>query len=324
MKVVLALPTLLDPAHRRVGLSLKRELARRGHRVRLAGGAAALRRLLRREKFDVCHVQYFSRGRLPAAFPPGMRVVLTHQGASLELLEDRAGFERLLKRADWVTAVSRYGLRELVEEFPGIKKRATAVYNGTDLPKEYEAVVRRPYILSVGRLASYKGTDVQLLAYAALRDRGQKLYIIGPDQTGGRIRRFDRRLGLEKRVRFLGARSRGEVARLMNGCTIFILASRKENCPMALLEAMAAGKACVASGVGGVPELIENGKTGLLVRPGNPGELARAMGRLLKEGKLRERLGRAAREKARKWSWGAAAEGYERVYRERERKGTAE
>lgn len=296
---------------------MKRELARRGHRVRVEGGTAALRRALSRESFDVCHVQFFSRGFAglkPVDFPAALRVVLTHQGAGLDLLEDRKLFAGLVKRANWVTAVSRYGKKELIDEFPGVKKKATAIYNGTEIPKANRAAPRRPYLLSVGRLASYKGTDILLLALAALEDRGQKLVLVGPDQTGGRIRRFARRLGLENRVRLAGVRSPSQVSRLMRGCSIFLLPSRKEGCPMALMEAMAAGKACVASAVGGVPELINNGRTGLLVRPGDPGALARAVNRLLKEGRFRARLGKGARKEARKWSWEAAAVGYERIY----------
>lgn len=317
MRVLLVLPTLTDPAHRRVGRSLKRELVRRGHRVRLEGGAAALRRSLSRESFDVCHVQFFSRGFAglkSADFMPATKLVLTHQGAGLDLLEDRAAFGRLVKRADRVTAPSRQGREDLFRQFPDARKKAVVVYNGTEMPKANRAAVRRPYLLSVGRLASYKGTDLLLLALAALEDRGQKLVIAGPDQTGGRIRRFARRLGLGKRVRFLGARSHGEVGRRLKDCSIFLLPSRKEGCPMALLEAMAAGKACVASGVGGVPELIRHGKTGLLVRPGNPRDLARAMERLLIEPALRRRLGRAARREARRRGWDRAAAAYEKLY----------
>lgn len=317
MKVALVLPTLTDPAHLRVGRSLTRELGRRGHMVRLAAGAPAFRRLLRGERFDVCHVQFFSRGLAglkPADFPSTARFVLTHQGASLGLLENRAAFFKLLKRAERVTAVSKAGLKELKKRFPGIRRKATAIYNGTEILPECRPAYRRPYILSVGRLAAYKGTDVLLLAFAALGAAGQELVLCGPDQTGGRMRRFAGRLGLRGRVRFLGARSPSAVERLLRGCSVFVLPSRAENCPMALLEAMAAGKACVASAVGGVPELIRNGRSGLLVRPGEPKDLSKALARLLGDERLRERLGSAASRGAKNRSWAAAAREYERIY----------
>ncbi len=175
---------------------------------------------------------------------------------------------------------------------------------------------RRPFILSVGRLAAYKGTDVLLLAFAGLaRLRpGLDLVICGPDQSRGRLARFARRLGLKGRLRLPGDVGAPQVARLLQACSFFVLPSRQENMPMALLEAMAAGKAVAACAVGGVGELVTHGVDGLLVAPQDVSALGRAMRRLAGDAGLRRRLGRQAARRARLFDWKTAAAGYRRLY----------
>ena len=87
------------------------------------------------------------------------------------------------------------------------------------------------------------------------------------------------RLGIGDRVRLVGERR--DVPELLAGADVFVLSSASEGMPVSVLEAMAAGLPVVASRVGGVPELVVDGETGLLVEPGDPDELAAALGRLL-------------------------------------------
>ena len=99
-------------------------------------------------------------------------------------------------------------------------------------------------------------------------------------------------------MRFLGERA--DVDRLLPGMDVFVLSSREEGIPNALLEAMAAGRACVATAVGGTPEVLRDGETGWLVPPGEPGALADALEQALtRPGEARRRgeaAGRAVRE----------------------------
>jgi glycosyltransferase involved in cell wall biosynthesis len=330
MRVLILVPTRSDPAHRRVLRSLRREFSRAGDRVSVfpprdglspARSRRELARLLAQRRPDACLIQHFSRGLgwLGAArFPAGLRLVLAHQGASLDLLEDRASFRTLARRADRVTCVSRDGLRKLRVQLPELRAKSSYVPNGADIPRAPRRAgpaPRRPFILSVARLAAYKGTDVLLMAFAGLaRERPDlDLVICGPDQSGGGLPRFAARLGLGARVRMLGSVSAARVASLLERCVFFALPSREENMPMALLEAMAAGKASAASRAGGIPEVSRHGLEALLVAPGDAAALERALRRLSEDAALRRRLGAAAARRARAFSWRAAAARYRRL-----------
>lgn len=329
MRILLAAPSRRDPAHRRVLTCLHRELAESGDSVRLFPPAQKLdaRRLrLSLEsalgRIDVLHVQYFSRGFECLAgirIPERLHLILTHQGATFRFMENRAVFETLARQSQTVTCVSRQGLKEMLELCPALRGKAVWIPNGADFAAQHDdagSERARPFILSVGRLAAYKGTDVLLMSFAELAERYPRIDLVlcGPDQTDGRIDGFVRRLGLESRVRLLGDTPPRRVASLLCQSEFFVLPSREENMPMALLEAMAAGKAALASDVGGVGEAIEDEKSGLLIPPADAGALTRAMRRLLDDPRLRERLGRSARLRARLFSWSSVAASYRRLY----------
>lgn len=332
MRVALVVPTRSDCAHRRVSRELGSALAARGHAVfrfptarglKPASARAALERLLRVQRVEICHAQYFSRGLdylSRVRLPEGTRLILTHQGAALEFMDHPQAFSRLARRAFAVTSVSSTGLNELRERYPALRKKSAVVFNGVDLKKNHRpnaADSRRAFILCVSRLAAYKGVDLLALAFARLLSQGRDLDLVvcGPDQTGGRLRRFVERLGLGGRVRFLGDVAAPEVARLMARCLFFVLPSRRENLPMALLEAMAAGKAVAAARVGGVPEVITDGVDGLLFKPNDVAGLSEALAALAQDAALRRRLGCRARARAESFGWPAAAARYEELYR---------
>ena len=332
--VALVVPSLSDPAHRRVLSSLSRRLAGRGGRIRRfpprdgltpEASRRALESLLRDVR--ICHVQFFSRGLGwldRVKFPPGVKLVLTHQGASLELMERRGVFRRLARRADAVTAVSRQGLEELLSVYPELKAKSSWIPNGADAPAlgRPPRAPARPFILAASRLAAYKGIDVLLLAFVGLAARrgDVDLVLCGPDQTGGRLKLFARKLGLQSRVRFTGDLKAPALGRLLAQSLFFVLPSRDENLPMALLEALAAGKAVVAAAAGGVPEVVRDGVNGLLVEPKDAAALERALERLTRDAGLRRRLGLRAARGAARWSWSAAADRYARLYAAIERR----
>lgn len=326
MRVALVFPSLSDPAHRRVAAALKTELTRLDHSVWLFPSKRdqsrlALERLLREKKIDVCHVQFFSRGLgflTNLKVPVNTKVILTDQGACLDFIENRSAFKTAAHRAIFVTSVSRAGLKELRAWLPEIRDKSSVITNGAYLsPPPAAQTTPRPYILSVGRLAAYKGTDLLILGFAELVSKGFKpdLVLCGPDQTRGRLHRFIARLGLKKRIQILGAVAPARINRLLSGCLFFVLPSRQENMPMALLEAMAAGKAVVASKVGGVGEIIQDKKNGLLLPPQDIPALAQAMRLLAQDAGLRQRLGRGARTRAAKFQWPAIAARYAKLYR---------
>jgi glycosyltransferase involved in cell wall biosynthesis len=159
---------------------------------------------------------------------------------------------------------------------------------------------RESAILMASRFARQKDHASLIRALALLRERGlaPTLYLAGAGSQ--RLLRgmqaLARRLGVQEQVRFLG--SVADVPQRLAAVQVFALSTRWEGMPLALVEAMAAGCACIGTDVVGVREIIDHGRTGLLVPPGDPRALADALQRLLQESALAEQLGHAARERA--------------------------
>ena len=157
-------------------------------------------------------------------------------------------------------------------------------------------------ILAVGRLLPLKGHALLLEAAAQLLAGGAHLQvtIVGDGPERARLERLSRELGIESHVRFAGAVGRDKLAGHYSEADIFCLPSFAEGVPVVLMEAMAAGLPVVATRVGGIPELVRDEETGLLVYPGRPDLLADALRRLMESGPLRRSLSEAGR------SWVAA------------------
>ncbi len=153
-------------------------------------------------------------------------------------------------------------------------------------------------IATVATLTAKKGHEVLLRALAQLRDRGVEpiAMFAGDGAERARLEALCAELRLKDSVHFLGAVE--NPADVLAACDVFVLPSLVEGLPLALLEAMRAGKPVVATTVGGVPEAIENGRNGVLVAPGNHAELAAAIDALAAAPLARTRLGEAARKTA--------------------------
>lgn len=152
-------------------------------------------------------------------------------------------------------------------------------------------------IVCVARLRREKGLDILLRAAARLKQQGHRfrLTIIGSGPDRIALERLGEELGLRDSVEFVGERDAAQIEHELARCDIFVLPSRTEGLPVAVLEAMAAGMAIVATGVGGIPELL-NGSTGLMVRPDSVEELAAALTTVVADPGLRAQLQGAACE----------------------------
>jgi len=153
-----------------------------------------------------------------------------------------------------------------------------------------------PIIGTVCSLRPQKAVDVLLAAAAMLIAEGSDLRLVivgeGPERT--RLERSTEEMGLAATVEFLGSRTHEELPDILDAIDIAVSSSSFEGMPLAIIEWMAAGKAIVATNVGGVPALIEDGVNGLLVNPGDPRQLAEAIARLLRDPQLRTALGTRA------------------------------
>jgi colanic acid/amylovoran biosynthesis glycosyltransferase len=156
-----------------------------------------------------------------------------------------------------------------------------------------------PTILYVGRLVPEKGQGVLLHALARLRARGRpvRATLVGAGPERESLEALARRLGVAAHVRFTGALGQEQILALYEDAALFCLPSFAEGVPCVLMEAMAMELPVLSTFVAGIPELVEDGVSGLLVAPGRPDLLALALERLLADPALCRELARAGRKK---------------------------
>jgi glycosyltransferase involved in cell wall biosynthesis len=172
---------------------------------------------------------------------------------------------------------------------------AVAFQNGIS-----ERAERQNLILFLGRLEAEKGVFDLLEAVASLRVRVPDIRLVcaGEGDRAG-VARFAARLGIADAVKFTGWVGPSGKRALLESAAVFALPSYGEGLPLGLLEAMAAGVPVVASPVGGIPEVVADGTSGLLAAPGDKAALARHLAKLLLEPAAAARIGAAARETVR-------------------------
>jgi glycosyltransferase involved in cell wall biosynthesis len=160
-----------------------------------------------------------------------------------------------------------------------------------------------PTLLFVGSLVPWKGLDYLLEAVAAVRQAcpALRLRVVGGGTATAvtHYRQVARQLDLEPVVEFCGVLTAPEIARLHRDTQVFVLPSQNDNSPNALAEAMVSGLPVVATRVGGIPSMIDDGQTGVLVPWAQPALLAKTILWLLKQPEERQRLGANARRVAR-------------------------
>jgi glycosyltransferase involved in cell wall biosynthesis len=168
---------------------------------------------------------------------------------------------------------------------------------------------------TVGNFTRKKDHATLLKATARIAERHDevRLVLVGSGPLEDELRHATHQLGLTDRVLFAG--SRDDVVNLMPAFDVFALSSRNEGLPIALLEAMGSGVACVATAVGGVPEVVTDGREGLLVRPEDPGALAEALSTMLCDADVREEAGAQGAWTARCFDLTQAAQRTEDLYR---------
>jgi len=226
-----------------------------------------------------------------------------------------------LAACDWLVTCTAGGaghLREVAVRGGTDPAKIELVYHGLDLGRFPPPPSPRPArdggdptdpvtILSVGRLVPKKGYDDLLDALAALPpDVHWRLVHIGGGKLGRDLRRRADRLGLADRIEWRGARAQAEVIAACRAADLFVLASKvagdgdRDGLPNVLMEAQSQALACLSTRVSGVPELIEDGVTGVLVPPGDAPALAAALAALAADPALRGRLGTAGADRVRR------------------------
>ncbi len=194
----------------------------------------------------------------------------------------------IYRGSDLVFAVS-HALQDKIEEESGHQPiiARTGVDANFFKPLDSRLVLRDKWrfspedqvLLMVCNLVKHKGVDIAIRALSMLRKQQPsiKLAIVGHGPEERTLMKLASRLQLESNVLFLGVRNRQELLELYNVANVFVLASSSEGLPFVLLEAMACGRICVATDVGGIPAVITQGENGFLVPSGNPIAIANAI-----------------------------------------------
>ena len=272
--------------------------------VALARFAVACRRL------DVAHINVAPRGstwrkmafaRVAAAL--GVPVLLHLHGSGYDQYyagqgaRRQAAIRRFFATAGAVVVLGPYWARFMAETLGVPAGRIHEIANGVPAahpPVAPRATAAAPLIVFLGIVGERKGTDVLLAALAKLDAAGVAWRaVFGGNGEVDAAQAQAAALGLDGRVEFTGWVGEAEVDRLLRRADIFVLPSRAENQPVAILEAMARAVPVVSTDVGGIPGQVVDGETALLVRPGDAAALAAAIGRLIDDPGLRARMGAA-------------------------------
>jgi glycosyltransferase involved in cell wall biosynthesis len=285
--------------------------------------------ILQKHDIELLHVQCVSSNgyyALLARDRLGLPLVVTTQGErtmDANQIYQRSRFmnwslRQLLQKADYITACSRNTLDDM-QDYWGqpFGARASVVYNGIrlgDFEKSEPFAHDKPYILGIGRFVPQKGFDVLIKAFALATCETHDLLLAGEGAERAALEQLVASLGIQSRVRFLGRADRATAVQLFKGCSFFVLPSRHEPQGIVNLEAMASGKAVVASRVGGVPEIVLDGQNGVLVKAEDENELAEAITTMCADEVLRQRLGAAGQSRAQQFSWPAVAQQYIDIY----------
>lgn len=270
-----------------------------------------LGRLLRRGQFDIVHAHSF-RTELAAVLWKrvlGRASVLLRTVHNQDDFYVRPGYATLARastaRLDRVIVISDAVGRYLREAAGLPAAKMVRIHYGLDAepfsPNGHVRDEDRPSLGVIARLAPQKGHRVLIDALPSVLARLPELRvrIIGHEElsTVGELRDYAASRGVADRIEFEGFR--GDVPALLRELDLVVLPSLWEGFGLVLLEAMAAGRPVVASAVGPVPEVVDDGRTGLLVPPGDPEALATAIVRVLGDPALAERLGQGGRTRVR-------------------------
>jgi glycosyltransferase involved in cell wall biosynthesis len=296
---------------------------RRGLDVRMVPRLAAVMREFRPE---VVHTHsYVLRYTLPAGWMTGPRAMVHTVHNMAEREADRLG--RAIQGWAFRRGVMAVAIgAEVARSFRAVYGRepARTISNGVDTAAFYRPEARAAWrgaegfgadevlIASVGRFEPQKNPLALIEAFA--RVPVGRLVMAGEGSLVEAARLKARKLGVEGRVRFLGVRT--DVAEMLSACDIFALASDWEGSPLAAMEAMAAGLPAVATAVGGVPELVEDGVTGILAPRGDLQALGNALEALAGNQRLRREMGDAARERSKRFEVSAMVEAYAALFQE--------
>ncbi len=305
--------------------------------------------------YDVIHSHYWLSGLAAIELRQRWNAPIVHMFHTLGLMKNRVartdeeregqyridGERRVLQEADSIIAATPAEYAQLQFLYGADVRKISVISPGVDTSRFYpidkdeaKAVIGIPakehMLLYVGRIEPLKGVDILIQAVARLREHGHQaesptyLAVIGgePDvdpesmsSEMGRLQNLCRRLGLDDVVIFLGKRSQDSLPYYYSAADVVVVPSHYESFGLVALEAMACGTPVVASEVGGLAFLVQDGVTGYTVPDGDPQALGERLEWLIRDPELRWKLGRQAAAYAQQYGWEKIAPRLVALYR---------
>jgi glycosyltransferase involved in cell wall biosynthesis len=282
-------------------------------------------------RIDVAHINVASRGSTwrkllyqAVAQALGLRTILHLHGSGYDEFyaslpaRQQAAVRAFFARADAVVALGDHWKRFMLTELKLPPAKVVEIPNGVPAARPVErAPSATPAIAFLGEVGHRKGVDVLIEALARLKADGLAFTAtIGGNGDLDAARAQAERVGVIDRITFPGWVDEAGVDAVLRGADLLVLPSRAENQPVAILEAMARGLPVVATRIGGIPQQVLDGETGLLVEPDDAEPLAQALKTLILSPERRAAYGKAglARFEAH-FSVAACAERFAELYR---------
>lgn len=274
--------------------------------------SVAIAEQLERENVRHVHAHY-------ASFPATMALIIASLGRGItfsitvhahDIQVDRSLLRWKLREARFVRSISDFNRRFLEDLYPAEARGKIHVIHVGIEPEQYANVPSPqgiPKLLCVAAHKPYKGLPYLIDACGILRDAGVEFHcdIVGHGPMRDELAALIRDRGLAESVVLAGPRPQEEVTRMMSEAALFVLPSivapdgQMEGIPVALMEALASGRAVVSTTLSGIPELVENGVSGLLVPPADAAAFAEAIRTLLENRDRARAMGLRGREKVR-------------------------
>jgi glycosyltransferase involved in cell wall biosynthesis len=325
MKILQMIDIPWDSGLAHYALSLSQGLKRAGHKVFISAvpgerpwkkaqllglrtlplvsfkGLRPLRQFIEAHQIDVLNAHTGSSHSLAVAAGLGQKVAVVRTRSDARQVKRRVGARFLYKHTHKVIAAADYIREGFVKTLRLPPRQVVTIYQGIDVPAfPLKPLPAKPVLGIVARLDPVKGHRYLLEALSILLQSHPQLQvrIIGQEENVKmrQLKEIADRLRIENHVDFLGFQP--DVPAAMAGCRIGVIASTgSEAVSRAALEWMAAGRPVVSTNVGCLPELIEGGKTGVLVDPKDAPGLARALGQLLRKPAAAEAMGKAGRRR---------------------------
>jgi len=274
---------------------------------------------------DLVHINSFGRTVFfhltTVNVHPAPMLVTLHQALPDEEIGRETLLGELLDKADWVTACSEAVLCHASQLAPKIVPRSSLIRNALERP----TIGRKPLpfdpprVLFLGRLVPEKGLDWALSALPSVFRRfpNARLIVAGEGPDSEELKAKTMSLGLAPWVDFLGGVPPPSVPHLLNDATLVVIPSRIEGFGLVALEAAMMGRPVVAVRVGGLPEVVLDGETGLLVAQGDTDAFARSVSKLLGDQEMATQLGETAWRRAQEtFDWNRYVDGYDALYRQ--------